>query len=77
MSMITEWYKSTFSGAGGCVEVRWQTSTFSGADCCVEVGTGTGEVLVRDTKDRSLPAHAHSPAAWAAFLAGIRSGELR
>lgn len=77
-SMITDgWHKSTFSGGSGCVEARWQTSSFSyGVGECVEVARPAAHVLVRDTKDRTRAPHAHSPAAWRGFLAGIRAGEF-
>ncbi len=57
------WRKSTFSGdsGGGCVEVAFLPD---------------GGVAVRDTKDRSLPAHRFTPQEWTAFLAGVRAGEF-
>jgi hypothetical protein len=59
------WRKSSFSGGNG------------GGDGCVEVAAlAGGDVLVRDTKDRTRPPHHHSPGAWNAFLAGIRAGEF-
>jgi hypothetical protein len=61
----TAWRKSSFSGSGG------------NGDGCVEVAVlPSGEVAVRDTKDRSLSPHRHSATAWRAFLAGVRSGEF-
>jgi hypothetical protein len=53
--------KSSFSGGGGCVEVRLLPD---------------GHVAVRDSKQPSLPASSHTPTAWRAFLAGIRAGEF-
>lgn len=53
--------KSSFSGGGGCVEVRLLPD---------------GHVAVRDSKQPSLPASSHTPTAWQAFLAGIRAGEF-
>jgi hypothetical protein len=53
--------KSSFSGGGGCVEVRRLPS---------------GRVAMRDSKDPSLPPNDFSPTAWKAFLAGIRAGEF-
>ncbi|GAA0937483.1 DUF397 domain-containing protein [Pseudonocardia zijingensis] len=59
------WRKSSFSGGNG------------GADGCVEVAALPGGVVaVRDTKDRTRPAHHHPAAAWTAFLAGVRAGEF-
>ncbi len=57
----------------------WRTSSFSGdnGNSCVEVAfLPDGRVAVRDTKDRTLPPHRHSPAEWQAFVAGVRGGEF-
>jgi Domain of unknown function (DUF397) len=60
---------------------RWRRSSFSSGDDgnnCVEVAfLPDGTVAVRDTKDRSIPAHRYSMTAWHAFTAGIRAGEFR
>jgi hypothetical protein len=53
--------KSSFSSAGGCVEVR----------CLPD-----GRVAVRDSKDLGRAPHRHSPTAWTAFLAGVRAREF-
>jgi hypothetical protein len=59
-------------------ELRWFTSSFSGGNGanCVEVAFLPGAVAVRDTKDRTLPPHRHSPSSWAEFLTAVRSGEF-
>jgi hypothetical protein len=60
-------------------DARWRKSSFSGTNgaSCVEVAfLPGGHTAVRDTKDRSLPAHRFSATAWQAFLAGIRAGEF-
>jgi hypothetical protein len=59
-------------------ELRWFTSSFSGGngDSCVEVAFLADAVAVRDTKDRALPPHRHSAAAWETFLAGVRAGDF-
>jgi uncharacterized protein DUF397 len=59
----------------------WRTSSFSGSggasSGCVEVAPlPEGGMAVRDTKDRSRPAHRHTARAWQAFLTGIRAGEF-
>jgi hypothetical protein len=58
----------------------WRTSSFSGengnGDGCVEVAFLPGAVAVRDTKDRSRAPHLHALGAWAAFVAGVRTGEF-
>lgn len=60
--------------------VTWRKSSFSGGNGgsgCVEVALlPGGEVAVRDTKDRTLPPHHHSTAAWRVFLAAVRAGEF-
>jgi hypothetical protein len=59
-------------------ELRWFTSSFSGGNGagCVEVAFRPGGVAVRDTKNRTLAPHSYSAASWAAFLAGVRTGEF-
>lgn len=61
--MITRdrYTKSSFSGMGGCVEVRLLND---------------GNVAVRDSKDPAKPAHEFTPREWAAFLKGVRAGEF-
>ncbi|MEV8587581.1 DUF397 domain-containing protein [Streptomyces sp. NPDC051180] len=55
MSTDLNWFKSSYSGP-------------QGGDC-VEVATSPAAVLVRDSKDTSLPSFEVSPAAWEAFVA--------
>jgi hypothetical protein len=60
-------------------EIRWFKSSFSSGNGngCVEVGfLPGGGAAVRDTKDRTLPAHRYGAAGWDAFLAGLRAGEF-
>lgn len=59
--------------------LHWFTSSFSGGNQnnCVEVAhLPGGGVAVRDTKDRSRPAHRFSAAGWDVFVAGVRAGEF-
>lgn len=53
--------KSTFSGGGGCVEVRLLAD---------------GTVGLRDSKDTSKPPHVFTPCEWHAFISGVRAGEF-
>jgi hypothetical protein len=56
---------------------RWRTSTRSGANGnCVEVAITDEGVAVRDTKDRSKPAHVFTRAEWDAFVGGVKGGEF-
>lgn len=57
---------------------QWRTSSRSGsAGNCVEVATNVhGVVLLRDSKDRGGAQLTVSPAAWQAFLRGVRGGEF-
>ncbi|MEV4283654.1 DUF397 domain-containing protein [Actinoplanes xinjiangensis] len=56
---------------------RWRTSTRSGANGnCVEVAITDEGVAVRDTKDRSKPAHVFTLAEWDAFVGGVKDGEF-
>ncbi|MEU4163416.1 DUF397 domain-containing protein [Actinoplanes sp. NPDC026670] len=56
---------------------NWRTSTRSGSNgACVEVRRVGDTVEVRDTKDRTKPAHAYTLAEWEAFISGAKSGEF-
>lgn len=55
----------------------WRTSSYStGNGACVEVAKTSTAAHFRDTKDRSIPAAAASPAAWGAFLDALTTGAL-
>jgi len=57
----------------------WRKSSYSGGNggACVEVADNLpGLVAVRDSKDRTGSVLTFPPAAWAAFTAGVRAGEL-
>lgn len=59
--------------------LHWFTSSFSGSSgaTCVEVAfLPEGGVALRDSKDRTLPAHVYTAAEWDAFVAGVRAGEF-
>ena len=60
------------------LNVTWRKASHSGnGGNCVEVGDGLTHVVpVRDSKDPAGPALVFEPAAWAAFVAAIRDGEL-
>lgn len=80
------WRMSSYSGQNGaCVEAAalggsatWRVSVHSGVNGnCVEVARDLpGIVAVRDSKDRSGPALAFTPAQWQAFTARIKSDQV-
>jgi hypothetical protein len=58
--------------------LNWRKSSYSNNNggACVEVAeTADGGRYVRDTKDRSLPAHHFTAAAWQAFIQGVKVAE--
>ena len=58
-------------------EWEFRTSSFSGGNGCVEVAPlPDGNVAVRDSKDRSKPAHIYTAAEWRAFISGVQAGEF-
>ena len=57
---LGDWFKSSFSGQGGCLEVKHLGSI----------------ILVRDSKDASGPVLRFTSEEWKAFLAGVRHGEF-
>jgi hypothetical protein len=56
--------------------VSWRKATASNASGCVEVARTDEYVWVRDTKDRTLPAHGFYRFEWDAFVAGVKAGEF-
>jgi uncharacterized protein DUF397 len=55
------WFKSSYSGGGGCVEVAHLPE---------------GGVALRDTKDRTKAAHVYTRDEWQSFLLGAKNGEF-
>jgi Domain of unknown function (DUF397) len=56
---------------------EFKVSSFCSFGNCVEVGTTSdGDVLVRDSKNRSQEALAFTPEEWTAFVAGVKAGEF-
>jgi hypothetical protein len=58
--------------------VRWRRSSRStGMNNCVEAAVlAPGALAVRDSKDTAGPALLFSPAAWASFVAALRTGQF-
>jgi hypothetical protein len=57
--------------------LRWFKSSASGANGCVEVAhLPEGGVAIRDTKDRTKAAHVYTRDEWHAFLTGAKNGEF-
>ncbi|MFF4218865.1 DUF397 domain-containing protein [Streptomyces nondiastaticus] len=57
-------------------EANWRKSSYSGHQTdCVQIADGiVGAVPVRDSKAPDGPTLALRPAAWAAFISGLKSG---
>jgi hypothetical protein len=53
--------------------MNWRKTTYSnGGENCVETASGSGVVLVRDTKDRDGGTLAFSAGAWERFTASLQ-----
>ncbi|MFD5461598.1 DUF397 domain-containing protein [Kitasatospora sp. NPDC127059] len=59
-------------------KLAWIKSSYSSNEGgqCVEVAETTAAVLVRDSKDKSGPHLAFTPAAWQAFLTFAATAEV-
>lgn len=57
-------------------EGAWRRSTFCGETSCVEVALSQSGVGVRDSKQAGSPVLMFTPNEWAAFVAGVKSGEF-
>jgi hypothetical protein len=54
-------------------DMNWRKTTYSnGGENCVETASGSGVVLVRDTKDRDGGTLAFSAGAWERFTASLQ-----
>ncbi|WP_327689098.1 DUF397 domain-containing protein [Streptomyces tubercidicus] len=60
-----EWVKSSYSEGNGGNCLEWAPAF-----------AASGVVPVRDSKAPQGPALAFEPAAWSAFIAGVKGGEL-
>jgi hypothetical protein len=75
MSDELTWFKSSHSNdeGGDCIEVAvsWRKSSYSGTGGgeCIEAAACLHTIHVRDSKDKSGPQLAFTPAAWADFIA--------
>ncbi|WP_234380754.1 DUF397 domain-containing protein [Streptomyces sp. CMB-StM0423] len=58
--------------------MAWRKSSYSAANGgdCIEVKTTPMAIPVRDSKDPEGPQLTFTPAAWTAFLASVKAGEL-
>ncbi|MFK0294788.1 DUF397 domain-containing protein [Streptomyces sp. NPDC090442] len=56
----------------------WFVSSYCNEEesACVEVRVNMPRVDVRDSTDPAGPVHTFGPAAWSAFLAGVKTGDL-
>lgn len=58
--------------------VKWRTSSRSGSGSnCVEVAVTTESVGIRDSKNRQGPQLEFDAARFAAFVVGLKGGDLR
>jgi hypothetical protein len=64
-----EGFLSSFDG-------HWHKSSFSNAGGCVEVLHTPGTIYVRDTKDRSGPVLQFNEREWSAFTRGVINHEF-
>ena len=54
-------------------DMTWRKATYSnGGENCLETASGSGVVLVRDTKDRDGGTLAFGAGAWERFTASLR-----
>jgi hypothetical protein len=54
-------------------DMNWRKATYSnGGENCVETASGSGVVLVRDTKDRDGGTLAFGAGAWERFTVSLR-----
>jgi Domain of unknown function (DUF397) len=53
---------------------HWFKSSYSGGNGCVEVAFLEADIAVRDSKDPGGPVLRFTPDEWKAFLAGARDG---
>jgi hypothetical protein len=56
--------------------VNWYTSSLSAGGNCVEVATNVSGVHVRDTKHRAGGTLSFTHDEWRAFVNGVRNGEF-
>ncbi|TDD21053.1 DUF397 domain-containing protein [Nonomuraea diastatica] len=54
----------------------WRKSSFSAAagECVEFARGGSGEIMIRDSKDPAGPALVFTPGEWRAFAKGVRNG---
>lgn len=57
-------------------EPRWHRSKRCSSGACVEVARVGEQFLMRDSKSPGTSPLAFDRAAWAAFIAGVKSGEF-
>ncbi|MFD4996435.1 DUF397 domain-containing protein [Streptomyces buecherae] len=64
--MTENWTKSSYSQSNGGECIEWAPAH----------AATTGVVPVRDSKDPQGPTLAFDPAAWNAFVAGVKAGDF-
>ena len=57
--------------------MSWRTSSYSAENgCCVEVAADTEVIAIRDSKNPEQAVLRVRPAAWSAFVAGVKAGRI-
>jgi hypothetical protein len=55
----------------------YRTSSFCGSASCVEVALlPSGDVHLRDSKNRTAPPHRFTAQEWSDFVLGVKAGEF-
>jgi hypothetical protein len=55
----------------------YRRSSFCGGGACVEVAPlPDGTVVIRDSKDLTVPEHHYTPEEWSDFIQGVKAGEF-
>ena len=71
---MSNWRKSSYSGAGNCAEVgSWRESTRRESGACVEVGSGPAVIGVRDSELAESPELTFGAGAWERFTTRLKA----
>ena len=67
--------KSSYSESGNCAEVGqdWRKSSLCEQETCVETASAGPGVLVRDSKDVTIPPLRFGGVSWGAFIERVKT----